>query len=594
MAAFGEVWGNMNLHTAPDKFFIEPLDNPKELVIIDRLSYDIQIQDNQGQIPSDVKTTLIYGIVGIVNLLAGPYLVVITQKAQVGILSGEAIWRIEATDILPYSKTTLHLTDTQINDNRVYLSMLQQALKTDYFYFSYSYDLSHTMQRLHNTSPDFIHMSLLERADQRFMWNINMTRELAQQSELSRYCLPIVHGFLSVRTCLINQKTFTWAVLSRRSCFRAGTRFYTRGIDTDGNAANFVETEQIVEFNGDRCSYVQTRGSIPLFWSQRPNLRYMPLPVLNPTQNHIDGFTRHFDNQIYNYGKQVIVNLINHKGYEHSLEKAFGEMVLNINNPSIRYVSFDFHRECSKMRYDRLSLLLERVAAEQDEFGYFLRYRDGTVPFQQEGVFRTNCMDCLDRTNVVQSLLAKECLQQQLIKLGILQDGMRIEDQNSFNSVFKNVWADNADVCSRQYAGAGALKTDYTRTGKRTRLGAIKDGINSALRYYKNNFTDGFRQDSIDLFLGNYQVESSEGVTKHSPLAQKQDWKYLMLPVIFLVAMSMCFVTILIPTEYSLETLFYLLFWLAMSTVTMLFIFYYGNEFVDCPKLCENVRKKME
>ena len=24
-------------------------------------------------------------------------------------------------------------------------------------------------------------------------------------------------------------------------------------------------------------------------------------------------------------------------------------------------------------------------------------------------------------------------------------------------------WADNADVCSKQYAGTGALKTDFTR-----------------------------------------------------------------------------------------------------------------------------------
>ena len=56
------------------------------------------------------------------------------------------------------------------------------------------------------------------------------------------------------------------------------------------------------------------------------------------------------------------------------------------------------------------------------------------------------------------------------------------------------VWADNADVISIQYSGTGALKTDFTRTGKRTKWGAIRDGINSLTRYYKNNFADGFRQ----------------------------------------------------------------------------------------------------
>merc|ERR1712235_71370 len=67
------------------------------------------------------------------------------------------------------------------------------------------------------------------------------------------------------------------------------------------------------------------------------------------------------------------------------------------------------------------------------------------------------------------------------------------------------VWADNADACSTQYAGTGALKTDFTRTGQRTKLGLLMDGKNSAIRYYKNNFCDGYRQDSMDFFLGNYE-----------------------------------------------------------------------------------------
>lgn len=56
------------------------------------------------------------------------------------------------------------------------------------------------------------------------------------------------------------------------------------------------------------------------------------------------------------------------------------------------------------------------------------------------------------------------------------------------------VWADHADLISTQYSGTGALKTDFTRTGKRSHLGLLRDGINSLTRYYKNNFSDGFRQ----------------------------------------------------------------------------------------------------
>ena len=49
------------------------------------------------------------------------------------------------------------------------------------------------------------------------------------------------------------------------------------------------------------------------------------------------------------------------------------------------------------------------------------------------------------------------------------------------------------------YTGTPALKTDFTRTGKRTYKGAINDGINAVCRYYINNFTDGYYHDCLDI-----------------------------------------------------------------------------------------------
>jgi len=43
------------------------------------------------------------------------------------------------------------------------------------------------------------------------------------------------------------------------------------------------------------------------------------------------------------------------------------------------------------------------------------------------------------------------------------------------------------------------LKTDFTRTGKRTHQGALNDGINAITRYYINNFTDGYYHDCLDI-----------------------------------------------------------------------------------------------
>ena len=63
------------------------------------------------------------------------------------------------------------------------------------------------------------------------------------------------------------------------------------------------------------------------------------------------------------------------------------------------------------------------------------------------------------------------------------------------------MWADHADSVSNAYSGTGALKTDATRTGKRTKQGVLKDGWNSVVRYVKNNYLDGPRQVSLSLSL---------------------------------------------------------------------------------------------
>jgi phosphatidylinositol 4-phosphatase len=59
------------------------------------------------------------------------------------------------------------------------------------------------------------------------------------------------------------------------------------------------------------------------------------------------------------------------------------------------------------------------------------------------------------------------------------------------------VWADHADYVSKAYSGTRALKTDYTRTGTRTKQGLLQDGQNSVVRYIKNNYFDGDRQVSL-------------------------------------------------------------------------------------------------
>ena len=56
------------------------------------------------------------------------------------------------------------------------------------------------------------------------------------------------------------------------------------------------------------------------------------------------------------------------------------------------------------------------------------------------------------------------------------------------------VWADNGDAVSETYGGSPAMKADFTRTGKRTLLGIIRDGQRALERYIRNRFFDYAKQ----------------------------------------------------------------------------------------------------
>ena len=72
----------------------------------------------------------------------------------------------------------------------------------------------------------------------------------------------------------------------------------------------------------------------------------------------------------------------------------------------------------------------------------------------------------------------------------------------AFEEAFRETWTDNANRMSVLYTGTNALKTDFTRTGKRTFKGAVDDGVNAIQRYYINNFCDGYNHDCYDLATG--------------------------------------------------------------------------------------------
>jgi hypothetical protein len=158
----------------------------------------------------------------------------------------------------------------------------------------------------------------------------------------------------------------------------------------------------------------------------------------------------HLQEQVGKYGSTTLVNLINHKGHEKPIKEAYERVVRQVDLPDVRYQYFDFHAECSRMRWDRISLLLEDVEEDLIEQGYFHLDAAQDAPVKlQRGVIRTNCMDNLDRTNVTQAAFAKWNLDRQLKSLGVMDSNDSISLHEDLDSVFRSSGLYSLQVVSR-------------------------------------------------------------------------------------------------------------------------------------------------
>jgi hypothetical protein len=90
------------------------------------------------------------------------------------------------------------------------------------------------------------------------------------------------------------------------------------------------------------------------------------------------------------------------------------------------------------MKYERLSVLLDQVQQDLEKQSYFLMNANKNVLSTQRGAVRVNCIDNLDRTNVVQSLFARYVLNQQLIRLGLIPEGQSFSSYPQFEATFKH------------------------------------------------------------------------------------------------------------------------------------------------------------
>uniref|UniRef100_A0A8B9GKC6 Synaptojanin-2 n=1 Tax=Amazona collaria TaxID=241587 RepID=A0A8B9GKC6_9PSIT len=429
------------------------------------------------------KLTDAYGCLGELQLKCGNarlhFLVLVTGCTSVGKILDAEVYKITATDFCPLQEETKE-------EERV--TALKKILNSGMFYFSWpnagsNFDLTVRAQKQGDNHYE---------SGNSFFWNQLLHVPFKHyQVNCSDWLLKVMCGVVDIRTVYASHKKAKACLISRISCERAGVRFHIRGVNDDGHVSNFIETEQTIYLDDDVSSFVQIRGSVPLFWEQLGlQVGSHHLRLNRGLEANAPAFDRHMMLLKEQYGKQVIVNLLGSRGGEEVLNRAFKKLLWASSHAAdTPMINFDYKFAKGGKTEKLENLLRPQLKLHWEDFGTFTK-GENVSPRLQTGTFRMNCLDCLDRTNSVQSFIALEILLAQLESLGLNSKSV-IE---RFVESYKLMWTLNGHNLSRVSTGSRALEA-------KNKVGKLKDGARSVSRTIQSNFSDAVKQEAIKLLL---------------------------------------------------------------------------------------------
>ncbi|TFK48341.1 hypothetical protein OE88DRAFT_1634941 [Heliocybe sulcata] len=489
------------------------------------------------------KARVFFGLVGFIRFTAGWYMIIISKRSVVALLGGHYLYHCENVDIVPISFN--HKVEKPTEEQRL-MNIFKQVDMSKNFYFSYTYDLTSTLQ-YNLTQPDGFYGGHIPFND-RFAWNYHMLTSAFESQDRpslkAHWLLPLIHGHVDQAKLTVLGRVVYVTLIARRSRHYAGARYLKRGVNDEGNVANEVETEQIVSEalttpfyspsptgrkpNPHYTSFVQYRGSIPLYWTQdtsgmtpKPPIE---IPVVDP---FFTAAARHFDDLFSRYGAPVmILNLIKEREPQPRESKLLAEYTQCVNylnqflpkGRKMVYRAWDMSRAYKEKTRDVIGYLEDLAEESIQMSGFFhsgpetyshnLRNEDRTISLQN-GICRTNCVDCLDRTNAAQFVFGKRALGHQLYALGIVDSPNLVFDSDAVN-MLTEMYHDHGDTIALQYTGSALVNRVETYRRMPHWNSHSRDIIENFRRYYTNSLLDADKQTAINLFLG---VQSERSMT---------------------------------------------------------------------------------
>lgn len=190
----------------------------------------------------------------------------------------------------------------------------------------------------------------------------------------------------------------------------------------------------------------------------------------------------------------------------------------------ITYVAWDLRQRSRTLGASLLADLQKDQAPLLAASGIFAA-SPVQVQQTQHGVVRTNCVDCLDRTNVAQFAFGLLALGEQLRALGIVSHA-GVDLRSSLAGEVMQAWESTGNTLSEQYAGSEAHTGVFQKwRGDWQAARQSRNFLTSIRRFYSNVVTDEDKQHAINLFVGAFipPAEKSSSRRPSSSGSERED-----------------------------------------------------------------------
>ncbi|XP_058226897.1 phosphoinositide phosphatase SAC2-like isoform X2 [Rhododendron vialii] len=510
--------------------------------------------------------TIYYGIVGFIKFLGAYYMLLITKRRKIGTISGHAIYAITKKEMIPIPHSTIRANMGYSKNENRYKKLLQSVDLTKDFFFSYSYHVMHSVQKnlCHHEAGQvlyenmFVWNEFLTRGIRNHLkntlWTIALVYGFFKQVKLS------VSG-RDFKLTLIARRSRHYAGTRylKRGVNEKGR--VANDVETEQIVCEDAPEGCLMQIS----AVVQNRGSIPLFWSQETSrLNIKPEIILSKKDHEYHATRLHFENLVKRYGNPIIVlSLIKtreKKPRESILRAEFANAIAFINKDlteenRLKFRHWDLSKYSKSKSTDVLSRLHKVTADALNLTGFFycqvaapsctngllnLSFFDEKgdcciqnlchipkdadretrhdssgldaagnhivkPPMFQSGVLRTNCIDCLDRTNVAQYAYGLVALGYQLRALGFIESP-NIDRDSLLGADLMKLYETMGNTLALQYGGSVAHNKIFSESrGQWKAATQSQEFFTNLQRYYNNAYVDPEKQDAINVFLGHFQ-----------------------------------------------------------------------------------------